>query len=182
MQKSSIGSYYIDVESFTGYRTVDHPLKSEGSNCEMHILNVVTYSKGKVFMIENAVNNHSWCCFTVSGCIHSSVSINLLPYCTNGCSSNDRNPVSYCAVIVYIIDICIVYCRTEFFCKLIIFAIEPFANIFGAHLLLMSLYVTKAEPRSQIFYYVLKRKYCPLVKIPFCSSAVTLYFIDICIV
>ena len=41
------------------------------------------------------------------------------------------------------------YCRTELFCELIVFAIEPFANIVNTHLFSMSMYITKAEPRMQ---------------------------------
>ena len=40
------------------------------------------------------------------------------------------------------------YCRTQLFCKPIIFAIKSLANIVNAHLFSLSLYVTKAEPRT----------------------------------
>ena len=67
------------------------------------------------------------------------------------------------------------YCRVELFYKLIMFVIEPFANIINAHLSLMELCITKNAKivGSQIFYYVPKRKYFLRIKIPFYSKYTT---------
>ena len=41
------------------------------------------------------------------------------------------------------------YCKTELFVELRIFAIEPFAKNVNSHLFSMSIYITKAEPRTK---------------------------------
>ncbi|XP_067940962.1 uncharacterized protein [Watersipora subatra] len=60
LQKSAHGSYYIDVESFSGYRTADHPVKtSDEDRCK---LQMQSYDGGNIIMIENTIEEN-WCCF-----------------------------------------------------------------------------------------------------------------------
>ena len=65
LQKSARGSYYIDVESFSGYRTVDNFVDSDDGSCKIQHTDMLSYERGKIIMVENQ-SNHSWCCFSVS--------------------------------------------------------------------------------------------------------------------
>mgnify|MGYP001791583386 CR=1 FL=1 len=66
------------------------------------------------------------------------------------------------------------YCKTELFCDSRIFANLQFCQ--QVFIFYVIIYITEAEPKTRIvisqkFYYMLKQKYCPRIKIPFYGNS-----------
>lgn len=67
LKKSSEGAYYIDVESYPGYKALNSRVEPNSENCGITGEDVTPYENGKIITVKSRnIFNESWCCVTVS--------------------------------------------------------------------------------------------------------------------